>query len=52
MIGHTSDVHSVSRLHFVHQVIVRVDDCGVWRLTRRHVLGRFLQFDLSKNMKI
>lgn len=42
----TGDVDAVSWLHFVDQVVVGVDDGCVWRLTRWHVFGRLLNFDL------
>ncbi len=45
----TGDVHAVSWLHFINQVIVSVDDSCVGRLTGWHVLWRLLNFDLLSN---
>lgn len=42
----TGDVDAVTWLHFVNQVVVGVDNGCVWRLTRWHVFGRLLNFDL------
>lgn len=42
----TRDVHSVSRLDLVHQVVVSVHDSRVRRLACRHVFGGLLDFDL------
>lgn len=43
----TCDVDAISRLHFVHQVIVGVHHSGVRGLTGGHVLWRLLQLDLT-----
>lgn len=42
----TCDVNAVAWLHFVHQVIVRVHDGCVRRLTRRHVFWGLLDLHL------
>lgn len=42
----TSDIHTVSWLHFINQVIMGIDKSRVRRLTGRHVLWRLLNFDL------
>lgn len=45
----TGDVDTISRLHFVHQVVVGVHHGGVGGLTGRHVLRRLLQLDLAES---
>ena len=42
----TSDVYSVSWLHFINQVIMSIDNSGVRCLTGWHVFRRLLNFDL------
>ena len=39
------DINAVARLDRVDEVVVRVNDDGVRRLTSRHIVRRFLQFD-------
>lgn len=45
----TGDVNAVSRLHFINQVIMSIDNSCVRRLTSRHVFRRLLNFDLLQN---
>lgn len=42
----TSDIYSVSWLHFINQIIVSIDNSCVRGLTSRHVFRRLLNFDL------
>lgn len=42
----TSDIHTVSWLHFINQVVMSIDKRRVRRLAGRHVLWRLLNFDL------